>query len=125
MSPPAPPFAGAGRPSGSPGGRTFGRVTELRSVHGNAFARDRGVLDLRRILVPVDFTETSDRALEYAIELARRFDAGVTIMHAYQIPVYGLPDLAYVTTAELATQISTAAQQRLDAILEGHKASGI
>ena len=83
------------------------------------------MLTLRRLLVPVDFTETSDRALEYAIEVARRFDAAITVMHAYQIPVYGLPDLAYITTAELATQISAAAQQRLDALVDAHKGAGI
>jgi nucleotide-binding universal stress UspA family protein len=83
------------------------------------------VLTLRRLLVPVDFTETSDRALDYAIEFARRFDASITIMHAYQIPVYGFPDAAYITSAELAAQISTAAQKRLDALIEAHKTEGV
>jgi nucleotide-binding universal stress UspA family protein len=77
------------------------------------------------VLVPVDFTETSDRALEYAIELARRFEARVTVMHAYQIPVYGFPDAAYITSAELAAQISAAAQKRLDEIVESHKTAGV
>jgi nucleotide-binding universal stress UspA family protein len=80
---------------------------------------------LRRVLVPVDFTETSDRALEYALELARKFEAKITVMHAYQIPVYGFPDATYITAAEVATQISNAAQARLDAILEAHKTSGV
>jgi nucleotide-binding universal stress UspA family protein len=88
---------------------------------GNAFAAWSVVLTLRRILVPVDFTETSDRALGYAIELARKFDASITVMHAYQIPVYGFPDATYITAAELATQISNAAQKRLDALVEANK----
>jgi nucleotide-binding universal stress UspA family protein len=83
------------------------------------------MLTLRRILVPVDFTETSDRALDYAIELARRFEAGITVMHAYQIPVYGFPDATYITAAEMATQISNAAQKRLDAILDTNKTAGV
>jgi nucleotide-binding universal stress UspA family protein len=80
---------------------------------------------LRRVLVPVDFTETSDRALEYALELARKFEAKITVMHAYQIPVYGFPDATYITAAEVAGQISIAAQARLDAILEAQKTSGV
>jgi len=83
------------------------------------------VYTLRRILVPVDFTETSDRALGYAIELARKFEATITVMHAYQIPVYGFPDAAYITASEIATQISNAAQTRLDAIIETNKTSGV
>jgi nucleotide-binding universal stress UspA family protein len=83
------------------------------------------MIALRRLLVPVDFTETSDRALAYALELARKFEAKITVMHAYQIPVYGFPDAAYITASEVATQISNAAQGRLDAIIEANKTAGI
>jgi nucleotide-binding universal stress UspA family protein len=83
------------------------------------------VLTLRHLLVPIDFTETSERALGYAVELARKFEASITVMHAYQIPVYGFPDGAYITGADLAAQISNAAQQRLDGVLESQKVSGI
>jgi nucleotide-binding universal stress UspA family protein len=83
------------------------------------------MLSLNRILVPVDFTETSERALDYAVELARAFRAEMIVMHAYQIPVYGFPDGAYIAAAELAAQMSSAAQGRLDAIIESRKVSGI
>jgi nucleotide-binding universal stress UspA family protein len=83
------------------------------------------MLQLRQILVPVDFTDTSDRALSYAVELARKFDASITVVHAYQIPVYGFPDGAYITAADVAAQISTASQGRLDAIIESQKLSNI
>lgn len=83
------------------------------------------MLSLRQLLVPIDFTETSDRALDYAIELARKFEAKVMVMHAYQIPVYGFPDSAYITAADVATQISNAAQQKLDSIVEARKGSGV
>jgi nucleotide-binding universal stress UspA family protein len=97
----------------------------MPSVLGNGLAAESSMFTLRRILVPVDFTETSDRALGYAIELARRFEASITVMHAYQIPVYGFPDATYITAAEMATQISNAAQARLDAILEANKTAGV
>jgi nucleotide-binding universal stress UspA family protein len=83
------------------------------------------MVSLRQILVPVDFTETSEKALAYAIEFARTMNASLTIMHAYQIPVYGFPDGAYVTTADVAAQISTAAQGRLDALVESLKSSNV
>ena len=83
------------------------------------------MLTLRQILVPVDFTETSDRALGYAVELARKFDAAVAIMHAYQIPVYGFPDGAYITTADVASQISNVSQARLDSLVDSQKLANV
>jgi len=83
------------------------------------------VLTIRRILVPVDFTETAERAFQYAVELARKFDASVTVLHAYQIPAYGFPDAAIIASAELATQMANAGQARLDSLIDSNKTSGI
>ncbi|HQY62626.1 MAG: universal stress protein [Myxococcales bacterium] len=40
----------------------------------------------KHILVPTDFGETSARAVDIAIELARKFDAELTIFHASWLP---------------------------------------
>jgi nucleotide-binding universal stress UspA family protein len=42
-------------------------------------------MDLRTILVPVDFSESSAAALEAAIELAQRFHAKLHLIHAIQL----------------------------------------
>jgi len=39
-------------------------------------------MDIKRILVPVDFSEYSSKALSYASRWAEHFDARMTIMHA-------------------------------------------
>jgi nucleotide-binding universal stress UspA family protein len=44
------------------------------------------MFDLRRILVPVDFSECSMAALEYALFLSRRFQASVDLLHVWQPP---------------------------------------
>ena len=41
------------------------------------------------ILVPTDFSECSERALDTAIELARTFDARLTLLHAWTVPTFG------------------------------------
>ena len=38
------------------------------------------------ILVPTDFGEPAERATDYALALAGKFDANVTLMHVYSIP---------------------------------------
>ena len=39
-----------------------------------------------RILVPVDFSADSERALDYAVQFAVPFDASLTLMHVTYIP---------------------------------------
>jgi nucleotide-binding universal stress UspA family protein len=69
---------------------------------------------IRRILCPVDFSEPSDHAYAYAVHLAKALGAELHVMHAYQLPVYALPDGAMIPTAEVAASMSTEAQKALD-----------
>jgi nucleotide-binding universal stress UspA family protein len=70
--------------------------------------------DFKRILVPTDFTETSDKAIDMAITLAERLGSSVTLMHAYEIPILGFPDGALVATADIAARIADASHAALD-----------
>jgi nucleotide-binding universal stress UspA family protein len=47
---------------------------------------------IRRILCATDFSKGSQTALETAAELARRFDARLTLFHAHQVPTFVYPD---------------------------------
>lgn len=43
------------------------------------------MIEIRRILCPVDFSDFSRRALDYAVTLARWHKATVTLLHVYQV----------------------------------------
>jgi nucleotide-binding universal stress UspA family protein len=79
----------------------------------------------RRILVATDFTETSQRAIDAALELATRLGASLTVMHAYEIPIVGVPDGALIATPELAARISEAARSALDSTLKRLEGRGV
>jgi nucleotide-binding universal stress UspA family protein len=81
--------------------------------------------DLKRILVPTDFTDTSDRALDWAIGLASRLGGAVTLMHSYEIPVIGFPDGAIIATPEIATRISEASRQALDTAVKKRQGGAV
>jgi nucleotide-binding universal stress UspA family protein len=81
--------------------------------------------DLKRILVPTDFTDTSDRAVDWAIRLATRLGGSLTLMHAYEIPVIGFPDGAIIATPEIAARIADASRGALDAAVEKRRGAGI
>ncbi len=42
---------------------------------------------MKNILVPVDFSSTSENAVRYAVGLAKHTKAGITLLHAYHVPV--------------------------------------
>lgn len=50
--------------------------------------------DLKRILVPIDFSENSMKALRYAAAFARQFDAKVSLLHVV-VPVPVAADYGY------------------------------
>jgi nucleotide-binding universal stress UspA family protein len=74
------------------------------------------------ILVPVDFEEGSNKALELAKELASRLDAEVALLHVYMIPVYTYPGLNPAAVPGVFTEVIEAAQQALD---ELKRSSGV
>jgi len=73
---------------------------------------------IRRILCPVDFSEPSDHALDYALSLAELVGADVHLLHSYQLPVYALPDGALLPSADLAAAVSHDARRAFDGLDE-------
>jgi nucleotide-binding universal stress UspA family protein len=81
--------------------------------------------ELHRILVPTDFTETSERAIDWAIELGTRLGSTIAIMHAYELPVVGFPDGALVATVEVASRIAEASREALESSISRHRGRGV
>lgn len=46
------------------------------------------VLKLKNLIVPIDFSETSEKALQYAGPLAKQFKAKITLLHVMDSPMY-------------------------------------
>jgi len=79
------------------------------------------MIRIRHILVGVDFDELSEHALDYALDVAERFDAAVTVLHAYEIPTVGFPDGALLATDDIATRVERAATAGLAAMVGKRK----
>ena len=52
------------------------------------------LFQVREILVPIDFSETSLKALQYAVAFAKQFDAKLTLVHVVELGGY-TPELPY------------------------------
>ncbi len=53
-------------------------------------------MKVRRILCAVDFSDPAHEALHYSADLARLFDADLTLYHVYHFPGYGMPEGSFV-----------------------------
>jgi nucleotide-binding universal stress UspA family protein len=80
---------------------------------------------IQRIVVATDFSEPAEAALEQALDLAKQLGAAVTVVHSYEIPIYGFPDGVLVAPADVASRISSAAQASLDGIVARNKDRGV
>lgn len=58
--------------------------TQLPVAPGEGAMREAPLFKLKEILVPVDFTECTEKALFYAIPFARQFGATVTLLHVLE-----------------------------------------
>ena len=47
------------------------------------------MIQIKRVLCPTDFSECAEHALKYAIELARRFESKLYLLHVLDTRVYG------------------------------------
>lgn len=62
------------------------------------------VVPVRRILVPIDFSDHSRRAMEHAQALAQKLGAAVRVLHAHSPTVFShtpIPDVMAVPTVDL------------------------
>jgi nucleotide-binding universal stress UspA family protein len=82
---------------------------------------------MKKILVPTDFSKSSQFALEAAITLAKKFDAAIVLMHAYRVPIYPYPTTAdpNLTPADLVEYIERGARTALQTVASSHGASGV
>ncbi len=79
----------------------------------------------KTILVPTDFGAGSDHAVVYAADLAKALGAELIIMHAYEIPMVGFPDGAFIASPELAARVSDGAQEGLKHALALTQGKGV
>ena len=77
-------------------------------------------MTLKNILVPIDFSETSDQALAYAQDLAAQFEATLHLLHVVRDPFD-----AWATgvmgdgPGPLTREVERGAAQRLDQLVAG------
>lgn len=69
---------------------------------------------IRNILVPIDFSEHSKKALSYAIELANVYDAKLQVLHVIDTPIYpAFYVMDQLSTSTIASNVKARAIESL------------
>jgi nucleotide-binding universal stress UspA family protein len=79
----------------------------------------------KHILVPVDFSKGSERAIEQAETLAAALGASLELFHAYQLPVLALPDSSVTVSPTYVADLTNRAQGELDRHRDNLRARGV
>jgi len=69
--------------------------------------------DWKTICCPIDFSDASRAAMEVAADLARRFGARLTLLHAYPVPGYTFPDGSVVASPRMLQELAEQAARHL------------
>jgi nucleotide-binding universal stress UspA family protein len=81
--------------------------------------------NLDNIVVATDFSDIADHALDEALDLAKRLGAKITLVHSFEIPVYGFPDGILVASADVSAQLQASSQKQLTKTIDARKDRGV
>jgi nucleotide-binding universal stress UspA family protein len=85
------------------------------------------MLKIQRILCPVDFSECSAKAYDYAYSMAQHYEAKLYVEHVVQVlqgayPYYNFPDVA---GNSIYWDLSKGAEDRMRALVKDHSFNGL
>jgi nucleotide-binding universal stress UspA family protein len=73
---------------------------------------------IKRIVVGTDFSETAERAVDAAVDLAALVGATVSLVHAYELPMYSFPDSVVVSSPDVAQRITSFSRVMMGSVAE-------
>jgi universal stress protein A len=71
-------------------------------------------MQLRRVLVPTDFSAPSRQALDMAIDFARTFGAELELFHVRELPTYAFPDAGLPMTPMVMEELEKSSRAELE-----------
>ena len=69
---------------------------------------------ITKILVPTDFSEHADTALQYAAAISQKFEAPLVLVHVYASPVIPVPDGYVIVSATELADLRSRLQEGLE-----------
>lgn len=83
------------------------------------------MIEFRTILVPIDFSDHSEKALTTATALAQKFHARLHLLHCYQIHVGGVSPYGVALPANFDREVREAAERHLSDWAQKPRGAGL
>ncbi len=102
--------------------KTPGRLAiELDERDETLLARSTGpeLLKIKRILVPTDFSECSQKALQYAAAFAKQFGAALDVVHVV-VPRYGVEGYSDFEFKRIRGEMKAEDERKLSDLIDEH-----
>lgn len=80
---------------------------------------------MKKILVPTDFSEQAENALKVAVQLAKKYDSEIYVLHMLELPMQEMDVMNTPTAIPEAMFFVKLAQQRFEALLNRPYLEGI
>ncbi|MEQ2010420.1 MAG: universal stress protein [Limisphaerales bacterium] len=93
-----------------------GVVVELGAREAGLTGETPSPFSIHKILVPVDFSECSRKALRYAIPFAKQFGASLTLLFVTQIN-YAVGEFGMIDSPLMEGQVREAAEKAMDKLM--------
>jgi len=92
----------------------LGSITEKVSLYSSCpVLITKGKMNIRHLLVAVDGSKQANKAIDFAAEIAKRFEADITLLHVEEAGIFKLkPDLA----KRVGEEILLEAEERLTGV---------
>jgi nucleotide-binding universal stress UspA family protein len=74
------------------------------------------MIQFKHILVPTDFGESAQRALDIAVDLANKYGSTLVLLHVYEVPALVYEGMI-VSPVDLLTPVREAAERQFDEAL--------
>lgn len=107
--------------------RTGNVVVELQPTDAPLMAKAEQATELgriQRILVPVDFSANSRKAVDYATAFAKQFGASLTFLHVIQVN-YAYGEFGAIDFSSLEREMRSGAEKELAGLLGAATAAGL
>lgn len=89
------------------------RDDSLLAEHPPGAAAKAATLQLKKILVPIDFSDCSRKALQYAIPFARQFGASLVLLHVIQVSYAAGSEFGVVDVPVLERDLRESSEKEL------------
>jgi nucleotide-binding universal stress UspA family protein len=98
-----------------PGKHAGGVILEVEKRDEPLFAlAEAGPFRIKRILVPIDFSECSTKALRYAVPLARQHGAAIELIHVISSPAYAYSEYGLISPGPVGPDLAPGSKDALN-----------